>query len=586
MSTLFQVLEEHVKNKPSSTAFIFLNRQGRQQERSFKQLFHRVQAIAATLQRTYAAGDRVALMFQPSLNFIEAFIACFAAGLIAVPLQPIQNRRVLPRLINMMDNAGCRALLTDSATRQVLLRIIPDIELQTPTVNWVCTDTIPFESGTTFVPAQVDGSSIAFLQYTSGSTGSPKGVMVTHANLLDNQAQIKTAFEHDETTRFVGWLPVYHDMGLIGNVFQPLYLGIPSVLFSPMDFLMSPVRWLRAISEWKATTSGGPNFAYDLCINRISEEEMQGLDLSSWKIAFNGAEPVRDATIKKFEKKFAAFGFRKEAFYPCYGMAEATLFIAGGSPKSPVIKINTAADALSNNHILETEENGIVLVGCGRTYSNHELKIIEPKTHAVLSDGQIGEIWCQGSSVASGYWGQEKLSEKTFHAFTADGQGPYLRTGDTGFVLRDEIFITGRLKDLIISRGQNHYPDDIEITVCQSNEDFRPSCAAAFTVGEDSDLQLVIAVEVERHMVACLQQDQALRDRLIAKARLRVSEVHGLGLYELIFLRPSTLPKTSSGKTRRSHCRDLYLSSSLNGRIDIKIKQPAAAKMVADALEF
>jgi acyl-CoA synthetase (AMP-forming)/AMP-acid ligase II len=302
---------------------------------------------------------------------------------------------------------------------------------------------------------------LAFLQYTSGSTATPKGVMVSHGNLLHNEAIIQQAFAQTSESVIVSWLPLYHDMGLIGNVLQPLYVGAHSVLMSPVAFLQSPFRWLKAISHYRATTSGGPNFAYDLCVRKITEEQKAGLDLSSWQLAFNGAEPIRAETLDRFAKAFASCGFRREAFFPCYGLAEATLFVAGKTQSNaPAVIKHFETAALSNNRVIEATDESqdrLSLVGCGGPGMGQTILIVNPETARVCPPGDVGEIWVSGASVAGGYWNQPEATERTFHASLAESSaGPFLRTGDLGFLQAGELFVTGRLKDLIIIRGRNH----------------------------------------------------------------------------------------------------------------------------------
>lgn len=567
--TLIDILERHASARSARTSYVFLEEDGTTRRRSFAELYARVQAIAAHLQGVLGRGERALLMYQPGLDFIEIILACFAVGVVAVPIQPVQNRRVVGHLASIMQDADCRALLTNGATEQTIRRALPDVAATLPELVWIKTDSIDDICRKDFRRPAVSSEELAFLQYTSGSTGAPKGVMVSHGNVLHNEATIQRAFGHDASTVVVGWLPLYHDMGLIGNVFQPLYLGIPSVLFVPMTFLMSPVTWLRAISQWRATTSGAPNFAYELCVQRIAEEDMQGIDLSSWRIAYNGAEPVKAHVIDAFIRKFEPYGFRREAFYPCYGMAETTLFVSGRAPTAPVVKLPVNAERLAKNLIVPAEDARTVLVGCGQTHGDHHVKIVAPETRAVLPDGHIGEIWVSGPSVARGYWGKPDLTEATFHAHTVDGAGPYLRTGDLGFWHQGELFITGRLKDVIIVRGANHYPADIESTVYHGQEALRDGGAAAFAIDGDADSKLVVVAEADRHIVAKL--DVAMVRSVVAKARKDISDLHGLRLHDLVLVRPSTLAKTSSGKIRRNHCRELYLNGCLN-RVDVAMR--------------
>jgi acyl-CoA synthetase (AMP-forming)/AMP-acid ligase II len=559
-NTLIDILDRFAETHPERLSYAFIEEDGTSQSRTFAELRDRVQAVAATLQPQIGRGERALLMYQPGLDFIEAMLACFALGVVAVPVQPVQNRRVVGKLANIMDDADSRFVLTNGATEQAIRLVLPDLAL--PEASWIRTDAIGAEAGEGFQRPRVDGEELAFLQYTSGSTGIPKGVMVTHANILHNEAMIQRAFGHDASSVVVGWLPVYHDMGLIGNIFQPLYMGIPSVLFAPMQFLVSPVSWLRAISRWGATTSGAPSFAYEHCVQRITEEDMQGIDLSSWRVAYNGAEPVKAHVIEAFARKFAPYGFRREAFYPCYGMAEATLFVSGGQPGTPPTTLPVNADQLTRNQVVPDPASSTMLVGCGQVHGDHQAKIVDPESRRVLPDGQIGEIWLAGPSVAAGYWGKPALTEEAFRAYTGEGAGPYLRTGDLGFWHGGELFITGRLKDLIIVRGENHYPADIESTVYRGQEALRSGNVAVFAVESGNSTQVIAVAEAERRVLAKL--DAPALQSIVAKARKDVSETHGLRLHDLILIRPSTLAKTSSGKIRRSHCRDLYMAGALD----------------------
>jgi acyl-CoA synthetase (AMP-forming)/AMP-acid ligase II len=560
--SLVDVLERHAAERPEALAYVFLDGKGGQQASlTFSQLWRRVRAIAARLQQAGASGQAAALVYQPGLEFIESILACFAAKVLAVPVQPLRNAREAPRVVKIMEDARCGFLLTNAPTLATMRRAQQEVEAGLTGVRWLGTDEVPHTEADSFRREAIEPSSLAFLQYTSGSTGSPKGVMVSHSNLMHNEHILQMAFGHNETTRFVGWLPLYHDMGLIGVVFQSLYLGVPAVLLAPLTFLTSPVTWLQAISRWKATTSGAPSFAYELCVQRATAENMEGVDLSSWSLAFNGAEPVKAQVINAFIEKFAPHGFREEAFYPCYGMAEATLFVTGGSPTAKVVQLPVDAQHLMRNTVVHQEGPSTVLVGCGKTHGEHVVRVVDPESLRVLADGQIGELWISGPSVAGGYWNKPELTRATFQARTSEGEGPFLRTGDLGFWHEGELFISGRLKDLIIIRGRNYYPDDIESTVYNSHPAFRPTGAAAFTMEVEGVTQLVVVAEVQRTFLS--QLDARTSKTLLLKARQDVAEVYGLQLAELVLIKPATLPKTTSGKVRRSYCRELYRSGGL-----------------------
>jgi len=420
---------------------------------------------------------------------------------------------------------------------------------------------------------------LAFLQYTSGSTGKPKGVMVSHGNLLHNLEILKLAFGHSDKTVGVNWLPLFHDMGLIGKVLEPLYVGLPCIHMSPVAFGQKPIRWLQAISRYQGTISGGPSFAYDLCVNKITPEEKATLDLSSWEVAFNGAEPVRSSTLERFSSAFADCGFRKEAFYPCYGMAEATLLVSGGVTRETPVLIEVSGSSLERNLVVTSNgETGDKreIVSCGRAWLDEKIAIVDPESLTQCPDNQVGEIWVSSSSVAMGYWRKPEQTEETFKAYLADtGEGPFLRTGDLGFLQDGELFVTGRLKDLIIIRGRNYYPQDIESTVEQSHPSLRENCSAAFSVDVDSDIVLVVVGEVERRYLKGLNVEQVAKS--IQKA---VSQEHMLNVYGVALLRVGSIPKTSSGKIQRRACQKGFLEGTLNvvGSWTLtdmtKIKQP------------
>ena len=353
-------------------------------------------------------------------------------------------------------------------------------------MEWAPTEEIDAGLAEQWREPRADHSTLAFLQYTSGSTATPKGVKVSHGNLLHNEELIRRAFRQSEHSVIVGWLPLYHDMGLIGNVLQPLFLGARCVLMSPVAFLQQPSRWLRAITRYRATTSGAPNFAYDLCALKVSAEERESLDLSCWSVAFNGAEPVRAETLERFAAAFEPCGFRRDAFYPCYGLAEATLFVSGAPEARPPVIKAVRRSALEKGIVAEPlslDEDAVALVGCGSSPREQHIAIVNPESLATCASGEVGEVWVSGPSVAGGYWNRDEETAGVFQAFLSDtGAGPYLRTGDIGFLDRDELYITGRIKDLIIIRGRNLYPHEIERTFEQSHASLKPGCGAAFAV--------------------------------------------------------------------------------------------------------
>ncbi|HTU24479.1 MAG TPA: aminotransferase class I/II-fold pyridoxal phosphate-dependent enzyme, partial [Pirellulales bacterium] len=427
-------------------------------------------------------------------------------------------------------------------------------------VGWVSTDELPRGLAGEWREPDVHGDTLAFLQYTSGSTGVPKGVMLTHANLMHNSALIAYAFEHTRSGAGVFWLPSYHDMGLIGGILQPLYIGQNSMLFSPMSFLQRPFRWLQAISRYRFTISGGPNFAYDLCVDKTTPEQRATLDLSSWRLAFNGAEPVRAETIDRFSEAFEPCGFRREAFYPCYGMAESTLIITGGFKSAQPVIRTIDTKALENNQVLDAladEEGAQNLVGCGSVLLDQRLIIANPYNMTKAADDQVGEIWVAGPSVAQGYWNRPELTEQIFRAHLQDtGEGPFLRTGDLGFLKDGELFVTGRLKDLIIIRGHNYYPQDIEHTAGKSHARLRSGQGAAFAVEVEGRQRLVLIYEVER-------RQQRELEPVFEAVRREVAAEHDLPVDAIVLIKAGSIPKTSSGKIQRHACRRAFLDGTL-----------------------
>jgi acyl-CoA synthetase (AMP-forming)/AMP-acid ligase II len=512
---------------------------------TYRELDRQAQAIAAVLQEKGSAGERALLLYPPGLEYIAAFFGCLYAGAIAVPVyppDPSRLNRTLPRLQAIAKDAQATIALT---TRSLLsmtdfvFEQAPDLkELQ-----WIATDTLSPIAHHRSPITEIAPDSIAFLQYTSGATGNPKGVMLTHRNLIHNSEMICRSAGHHSRSVGIIWLPSYHDMGLIGGILQPVYRGFPTILMSPLHFLQRPLRWLQTVSRYRGTTSAGPNFAYDLCVRKITPEQRKGLDLSSWEVAFCGAEPIRTETLERFAECFAPCGFRREAFYPCYGLAEGTLIVSGGKKEDPPI--------------IKTLDNGKNLVGCGRALRDQEIVIVDPEMMLRCASEQVGEIWVSGPSVAKGYWNRSEETRETFQAYLKDtGEGPFLRTGDLGLLRDGELFVTGRLKDLIIIRGRNYYPQDIEKTVEQCCPVVRPGCCAAFTAELDSEERLVVVSEVDR------RQSFDVR-RVIRDIRKSISEQYDLNLQTVLFLQAGTIPKTSSGKIRRSECRRQYLAGTL-----------------------
>ncbi|MDJ0508247.1 MAG: fatty acyl-AMP ligase [Crocosphaera sp.] len=574
--SLVSILRERATYQPFKIAYTFLERGETEQcSLTYGQLDRKAREIAAILHKNQLEGERALLMYSPGIDFIVAFFACLYAGVIAVPIYPPRRNQSLDRLKAIIDDCQAKEVLTTTTIQRNLENSIINYP-ELSSLQWLTTDNLPQRlNAQKFLPIEVKKDHIAFLQYTSGSTGNPKGVMVSHGNLIHNLSTIQQAFAHNHTSRGLGWLPLFHDMGLIGNVLQPLYVGFPCTLMSPVDFLQKPYRWLQGISQYQATTSGGPNFAYDLCVSKITDEQIKTLDLSSWKVAFTGAEPIRAETLEAFAAKFAPCGFDKKAFYPCYGMAEATLFITGGMA-SHAPKLKTIDEkALEENQVVEVSKeqpHSRTLVSCGREWLGQTVKIVNPHTLTQCDENQVGEIWVSGDSVARGYWQQPHKTQETFETYLWNTQeGPFLRTGDLGFLSSEkELFVTGRLKDVIIIRGRNHYPQDIELTVEESHPALRPSCGAAFTIGDAGNEKLIILQEIERAHLRKLDSEE------VKKAiRQAVAKHHGLQVHEVMLIRTATIPKTSSGKIQRYRCKEQFLKNMVDGLLS---KSPCLVK--------
>jgi acyl-CoA synthetase (AMP-forming)/AMP-acid ligase II len=448
-------------------------------------------------------------------------------------------------------------------------------------LEWLATDTIAAHLAVEWQEPLLRSDTLAFLQYTSGSTAVPKGVLVAHNNLLHNLDLMHRHCEQTPESHMVSWLPPYHDMGLIGGILFPLYEGFPSTLMSPLAFLQRPFRWLQAISREKATISVAPNFAYDLCVRKTTPEQRATLDLSRWGLAANGAEPVREETLKRFTDAFKPSGFREEAIFPCYGLAEATLMVASGKlATSPLVQV-VERWALEQNRVIAAnagDEDTCKLVGYDLIMPDEKIEIVNPETLIRCPEGLVGEIWIASPSVASGYWNKAEETQNTFQAYLADtGEGPFLRTGDLGFLQDNQLFITGRLKDLIIIRGRNHYPHDIELTVEQCSPAIRPGCCAAFSIDTAGKEQMVILAEIDpRYWPEHEQKDETGRNSTRTQHKLldaqqlvkdicwEVWEQHDLQPHEVMLVKAGTIPKTSSGKTQRRACRAAFLEGNLS----------------------
>ena len=557
-SDLPAVLQHWAVHRPERIAFYYTDGDdGRDISLTYAQLDAAARNVAGYLQKLGAAGQRVLLVYPPVLDFVIGFFGCLYAGATAVPAYPPRRNRKGQRIHGIAHDCQAQLALTNEQIRQQIEGDANWVEWES--ISIVATDSLACDYSQNWANPRLQPDDLAVLQYTSGSTGNPKGVMLTHANLVRNTEMIMHAFHVRQDSCGVSWLPTYHDMGLVGGILMPIFAGCPLTLMSPMSFLQQPIRWLRAISRQGATISGAPNFAYQLCVDKIPDEELKDIDLSSWTTAFNGAEPIRPATLDQFTKRFAKVGFDRRAFLPCYGMAETTLIVSGGpQTELPLVECFDAHELEANRVVPCTDnaQGARELVGCGQILPGEKVFIVHPETLELLADDRIGEIWVSSPSVGKGYWEKEEATQETFDAHMADGSGPYLRTGDLGFIYKNQVFVAGRLKDMIIVRGVNRYPQDIEQTAEMAHEALRGGLVAAFAANAVDRERLVICAEIPR-------KDGSDWNAVIQAIRRDVTQHHDLPPDAVLLVRMGTLPRTSSGKVQRHACKREYEEESL-----------------------
>ncbi|OIJ96821.1 fatty acyl-AMP ligase [Streptomyces monashensis] len=535
--------------------------------------------IASWLQANGAGGGQVLLLYPSGTGFIKAFTGCLYAGSVAVPAPlPTEQGQHFSRVTGILKDAEVRAVLTDAANEPEITAWLAAEGLTE--VRCLATDGTAYGDPAAYTVPDLGPEHLAFLQYTSGSTSEPKGVMVSHRNLLANEAAIQHAAGTSARSRFGGWLPFYHDMGLIGHILHPLYVGASAVLLSPVSFLRRPQRWLKVFSDHGANIGGGPNFAYDLCVRRITDEQLAELDLSGWECAGNGAEPVRAETLKAFAARFAPAGFRPEAFFPCYGMAETTLLVSG-TPKDRRPAQRTVDPAALEQGVFADPHDGgpartLVSSGVVRDFT---VKIVDPDTRQERPEGAVGEIWAKGDSVAAGYWNRPLTTTEIFDAKIADGRGGedaggWLRTGDLGVLENGELYVTGRLKELIIFSGRNLYPQDIERAVQGTDKALGIGAGAVFTVETDRE-HLVVVQEVRLSAVGTDLRSLATGIQRYLGQELQIPAGN------VVLVRPGTIRKTTSGKIQRTLMRELFLKGALTPLFEVL--EPPVRQTVADA---
>ncbi len=564
LPTFVDILTQHAEKKPDETALIFLE-DGEHEVASitFGELDKKSRTFAAGLRQHANKGDRVVLFFPSSYEFAIAFLGCMYAGVISVPL-PIPGKRISEwiKLGKVLLNSGTSHIVTNEKIcgklKQNAERNSVEFELNILDYEKL------IESGA-LLQEPVTGSDLAFLQYTSGSTGSPKGVVLTHDNLMENQILLEKGFRNYGKSIYCSWLPLFHDMGLIGNFMQALYIGQPLIFMAPNAFLQKPIRWLKAISDYKVRVSGAPNFAYDLCVERITDEAKSGLDLSTWEMAFNGAEPIRAKTLKRFVEAFKSCGFKEEHFYPCYGTAESTLIISGAEGKPVPMYMNVDRDLYEKGSIRSlgenTGKNAMMLVSSGKPLIENSIVIVDAEYKSQLPDLTVGEIWLTSPCNAAGYWNAPDASAEAFENKVTDSESDenYLNTGDLGFLDNGNIYITGRTKDLLIFNGRNIYPQDIEACSESSHPALKTGRCAACSLYIDKRERLILVHELNR-----VHAKKISGDEVFEAIRKAVFKEFTLPVYAIALIAPASIPMTSSGKIRRHSCRELYVKSELN----------------------
>lgn len=543
---------------PNLIAYTFLDSDGGEaQAISYAKLGSSAQRLGQRLSALAAPGQPVLLVFTSGAEFLVSFFACLYVGAIAVPL-PVPGKRQVGRLNSILKDSGSKLLLTTPQIAESLGRATLDT-LATRGVAIECVELVETPLLSPWSTRDISPATVAFLQYTSGSTSEPKGVMVTHGNLMHNLSAIARAAKRTRADMGVSWLPHFHDMGLIDGLLSPFFSGYPTVNMAPEAFVQQPILWLRAITCYRGTTSGGPNFAYEHCLRRIDKASLDELDLSSWRLAYNGAEPISAKTLSRFSDFFAPCGYRKTSFLPCYGLAENTLSVAISDVDSDPITFSVDAGLLAEGRVAPATEDGkaALFVACGPAVEGVVVAIADPKTGERCPPRKVGEIWVKGPSVALGYWGRDQESDAVFRCRLSGDDGPFLRTGDLGFLADDQLYITGRLKDLIVIRGQNIYPQDIEATVAQAHPLWQGTQAAAFSIDHDGEECLVVVQEVApRFRGTCTNE-------MVEMVRRKIAEAHQITVHAVVFVKHGGIPCTSSGKLQRRLCRKKFIDGEL-----------------------
>lgn len=537
----------------------------------FADLERRARDVAAELSLIAPRGARAVLLYPPGLDFIVAFFGALYAGVVPVPAYPpaiSDVRQGLARLEHVVNDSRPDVMLTTGAL--LAAKEAAGLGIGLATTVWLATDELVQGHGEGWEPPRVSADDVVLLQYTSGSTAAPKGIVVRHRQLLANLEAIRVTMQVGPDSVAVGWVPPYHDMGLVGFILEALYAGFSSYLLEPQEFLRRPALWLQTISRFGGVVSGGPNFGFELCTRRVTDAELDGLDLSSWQVAFSGAERIRPDVLRRFSTRFGARGFDPKALYPCYGLAEASLFVAGAQPGVGVVSTSIDRRGLEEHQVRSAEQgapDAVEVASCGRAAAGHRVVVVDPQSAQPVAEDTIGEVWLAGPSVASGYWRRQAESAAAFGAELSDGDGPFLRTGDLGFLCRGELYITGRCKEMMVVHGRNIYPAEVEDVAQGVAERLRPGCGVSFLVGGDST-DLVIVQETSEE-----DQDE-LRELALAVRHATLKRLN-VAVADVVFVRPRTVAKTSSGKLRRQACREDYLTGRLDVTFQLRATEPA-----------
>lgn len=564
-SSIVECLQGHAQSRPDDVAFRFLSDQAiAPRELTYRDLWQEAATVARFLGTIAAPGSRIMLFFPPGLEYIKAFYGCLLAGMVAVPLYPPRRNVKSDRIMRVAQSCQSVVALTTQSELKVVQAAWHEQNAHQMTLGFHTIDTLADGDDTgEFVSPPMTPGAPAFLQYTSGSTGMPKGVIITHENIMANTRHLSLMSGGHAADVFVNWLPLFHDLGLVTAVLWPVSLGAISILMAPATFVRNPLLWLQAITRYRGTMCGAPNFAYALCTEKVAAAELDGLDLSSWRTAYNAAEPVRAITLEQFSAHFAVCGFRREAFYPSYGMAEATVFISGGRAATAPIILSVDRKKLAEHGVElvdSSDPRATSIVACGAALPPHDLRVVDPLSRLELPAGQVGEIWFAGPSVSPGYWGLSQQTGDTFGQAISNSELPpdYLRTGDLGVIVDDELFVTGRIKDLIILNGRNYYPQDIEVCTAAAHGAIRAGYVAAFSVNGVSGERLVVVAEIEREQSRSVDVDQVIR-----AVRQHVLREHEVNADQIVLVKPYKVPVTSSGKIQRRQARQMLLDGEL-----------------------